>query len=110
MAQQEGAIPRTGMGDDGAGKDARDEGAVAGKAARDAGASAGKGARNEGEGSRSAARAYNEAAERFAKSGKVDSAARDAAKAMEGPEKDELRRAEQEGKRHSHGKDPAVKR
>ncbi len=67
-------------------------------------------ARNEGEGSRSAARAYDEAAERFARSGKAGPAARDAARAVEGPEGEALRRAEQEGKRHSHGEDPAVKR
>lgn len=66
--------------------------------------------RNEGEGSRSAARAYNEATERFVRSGKVEPAARDAARAVEGAEQDDLRRAEEEGKRHSHGEDPAVKR
>ena len=65
---------------------------------------------NEGEGSRSGARAYNEATERFARSGKVEPAARDAAKAVEGKEGEALRQAEQEGKRHSHGEDPALKR
>lgn len=66
--------------------------------------------KNEGEGSRSAAEAYDKAQEKFAKSGKVDKAAREAEKALEGKEGDELRRAEAEGKRHSHGEDPALKR
>ena len=64
---------------------------------------------NEGEGSRTAARAYDDAATKFAHSGKVEPAARDAEKALDGPEKAELARAEAEGKRHSHGEDPAVK-
>ena len=66
--------------------------------------------RNEGEGSRSGARDYDQRTEQFVKSGKVDPAAKAAKKAVEGPEKAELERAEREGKRHSHGEDPALKR
>lgn len=66
--------------------------------------------KNEGEGSRSGAEAYDKAQEKFAKSGKVDKAAHDAEKAVEGKEGDELRRAEEAGKRHSHGEDPALRK
>lgn len=66
--------------------------------------------RNEGEGNRTAARVYNEAQEDFAKSGKAEPAARDAANALSGPEAEELRRAEEAAKRRSRGEDPAVKR
>lgn len=65
---------------------------------------------NQGEGNRGAANAYNEATEKFVKSGKVEEKAREAAKALDGKEKDELKRAEAEGKSHSHGEDPAVER
>jgi hypothetical protein len=63
---------------------------------------------NEGEGNRTAARAYNEATRSFVKSGKVSAASESAAHAVEGPEAEELRRAEAEGKRHSHGEDPEL--
>jgi hypothetical protein len=49
---------------------------------------------NEGEGSRSAARNYDKATEQYVKSGRVDEAAKEAEKALEGPEGDELRDAE----------------
>jgi len=65
--------------------------------------------KNEGEGNRTAAREYNKASEAFAKSGKVDKAAHDAERAVEGAEGEELRRAEEAGKRHSHGEDPKLK-
>jgi hypothetical protein len=65
---------------------------------------------NEGEGSRSGARAYDEAAEKFAKSGKVEGKAREARAAIDGPEGKDLARAEAEGKRHAKGEDPALKR
>jgi hypothetical protein len=65
---------------------------------------------NEGEGSRSGARAYDEASEKFAKSGKVDEKAREARQAVDGPEGKELERAEAEGKRHAKGEDPALSR
>lgn len=66
--------------------------------------------KNEGEGNRTAARQYNEAQKQFAQSGKVEPAARDAARAVDGPEGNDLRKAEQEGKRHAHGEDPQLKK
>ena len=65
---------------------------------------------NQGEGNRDAARTYNRAQKAFAESGKVEPAARDAAKALDGKEAKELKEAELIGKRHSHGEDPALKR
>jgi hypothetical protein len=59
------------------------------------------GLENEGEGSRSAARRYGEATRKFVEAGKVDEAAEKAKKALEGPEKEELKKAEEEGKRHA---------
>jgi hypothetical protein len=53
---------------------------------------------NEGEGNKTAARHYNEATEKFARSGKVDEAARKAKEALDGPEGAELRKAEEDGK------------
>jgi hypothetical protein len=63
---------------------------------------------NEGEGSRTAAREYDRAAEKFAKSGKVEEKAREARDAVDSPESSELERAEAEGRRHAKGEDPAV--
>jgi len=63
---------------------------------------------NEGEGNKTAARQYNEAQQRFAQSGKVEEKAREAEKALDGPEKEVLQQAEAVGKRHSAGEDPAV--
>jgi hypothetical protein len=57
--------------------------------------------RNEGEGSRTAAKQYNDATEKFAKSGKVEPAAKAAEKSLESDEAEELERAEEEGKRHA---------
>ena len=65
-------------------------------------------ARNEGEGNRTAAREYNRATTKFAEGGKVDAKAREAAKAVDGPQGDALRRAEEAGKAHSHGEDPLL--
>lgn len=59
----------------------------------------------EGEGSYTAARAYNTETEKFAKSGQVKEKARDAQKALDGPEADELKRAEKVGKSRSRGED-----
>jgi hypothetical protein len=64
---------------------------------------------NEGEGNRTAARAYNKAATTFAKSGPVEKQAQAAKRAVEGPENASLKRAEQSGKAHAKGEDPAVK-
>jgi hypothetical protein len=66
--------------------------------------------KNEGEGNRTAAKQYNDAQKSFAESGKVDPAAKDAARAVDGPEGAELRKAEEVGKRHSHGEDPQLKK
>ena len=60
---------------------------------------------NEGEGNKTAARAYNKDAERFAKSGQVDQKAREAQKAVDGSEGNELAEAEAIGKSHSAGED-----
>jgi hypothetical protein len=65
---------------------------------------------NEGEGSRTGARQYDEAAERFAKSGKVERKAREARQAVEGAEQRELEKAEAAGKSRAKGEDPEVKR
>jgi hypothetical protein len=66
--------------------------------------------KNEGEGNKTAARHYNEATERFAKSGKVEEKAREAKDALDGTEGRELAHAEAVGKKHSHGEDPALKK
>jgi hypothetical protein len=59
--------------------------------------------KNEGEGSRSAAHRYNEGATRTAADpAHVKEAAEEAKKALEGPEGDELRAAEERGKKHQH--------
>ena len=55
-------------------------------------------------------REYNEAQRRFAQSDKVEEKAREAEKALDGPEKEVLRQAEAVGKRHGAGEDPAVKK
>jgi hypothetical protein len=65
---------------------------------------------NEGEGNKTAARQYNDEQKRFAQSGKVEEQAREAEQALDGPEKDALKRAEEVGKRHSAGEDPALTR
>jgi hypothetical protein len=59
------------------------------------------GSENQGEGNRDAARHYNDATEKFAKSGKVQPAAKDAKDALDGPEKAALERAEKEGRSHA---------
>ena len=68
------------------------------------------GQQNEGEGNRTAAAEYNKGAERTAQSGKVEQAARDAEKAIEGREGEELQRAEEKGRSHSKSEDPLLKR
>jgi hypothetical protein len=54
---------------------------------------------NEGEGNKSADRAYRKATEEFVKSGRVDEQARNAAKALDGSEGQELRSAEDKGRK-----------
>ena len=68
------------------------------------------GQQNEGEGNRTAAAEYNKGAERTAHSGKVEQAAREAEKAIDGSEGAELKRAEEKGRSHSKGEDPLLKR
>ena len=62
-----------------------------------------------GEGNYAASKQYNDATRDFAKSGRVDEAARNAA-----PQSDadalQMQAAEAEGKRHSKGEDPALNR
>jgi hypothetical protein len=65
--------------------------------------------RNEGEGNRTAAKQYNKETTQFAQSGAVDRRAKEAEQALDGAEGDALRRAEDEGRRHSHGEDPALR-
>ena len=55
--------------------------------------------KNEGEGNRTAARRYDSAVEKTVKSGLVPAKARAAARALDGPEGSELRRAEARAKR-----------
>jgi len=52
----------------------------------------------EGEGSYSGTRAYNKATEKFIKDGKVDKAAKEAERALDSAEGDELKKAEEKGK------------
>jgi hypothetical protein len=65
---------------------------------------------NEGEGSRTGARQYDEAARRFIKSGKVEEKAREAEKAIDSAEGEELAAAEDVGRSHAKGEDPQLKR
>lgn len=58
---------------------------------------------NEGEGSRSGARRYDAGAERAAKDpAEVEKLAREAEEALEGEEGDELRQADERGKKAQH--------
>jgi hypothetical protein len=62
--------------------------------------------RNEGEGSRSAARRYDAHAQRFARDeAKVEQLGEEAEEALDSPEGDELRRADEQGRRGQHGGD-----
>lgn len=61
----------------------------------------------QGEGNYDASRRYDKAAHEFAESGQVEDAAR-AARPRTPEEAAELYRAEQAGKSHSKGEDPAV--
>lgn len=71
------------------------------KHSKDEKSAAQKGLENEGEGNKTAARRYDDATQKFVESGKVEPAAREAKKAIDGPEGDELRRAEKEAKGHA---------
>jgi hypothetical protein len=65
---------------------------------------------NQGEGNKTAAREYNEKAKEHADSGKVDEAAREAGKAIEGREGTDLRRAEEVGKERIAEEDPEFRK
>lgn len=65
---------------------------------------------NQGEGDYRSARSYDEHVQKTVKSGQVDKKAHEAEKAIEGKEGDELRHAEEMGKRHSHGEDPQLQK
>ncbi len=64
--------------------------------------------KNEGEGNRTAARAYDKHVQETVKTGNVEKKAREAEAALEGEEGETLQRAEEAGKSHSHGEDPAL--
>lgn len=67
--------------------------------------------RNEGEGNRTAAREYNEAQQRFVKSGAVEEKAREAERDLDDKKiRRELDHAETVGKSHAAKEDPEVKR
>lgn len=67
--------------------------------------------RNEGEGNRTAAREYNQAQQRFIRSGKVDQKAHEAEKDLRDSEiRRELEHAEAVGRRHTAEEDPEVTR
>ncbi len=63
----------------------------------------------QGEGNRTAARRYNEETTDFARSGRVEQAARDARPAGADEARD-LERAEAEGKSHARGEDPLLRK
>ncbi|PPD42681.1 MAG: hypothetical protein CTY15_11965 [Methylocystis sp.] len=57
--------------------------------------------KNEGEGNRTAAKQYNDSQRKFVESGKVEPAAKDAERALETEEAEELKRAEEKGLAHA---------
>jgi hypothetical protein len=65
---------------------------------------------NQGEGNREAGRIYNKEQQEFVKEGKVEQGAQEAKAAVEGPEGEELKKAEEEGKSHAKEFDPSEKR
>jgi hypothetical protein len=67
--------------------------------------------RNEGEGNRTAAREYNQAQQRFFRSGQVDQKAREAERDLRDREiRRELEHAEAIGRRHIAEEDPEIGR
>jgi hypothetical protein len=64
--------------------------------------------RDEGEGNRTAA-AESTPAQRLVRSGKIEEKAREAAKTIEGKEREALKEAELIGRRHAAGEDPEMK-
>jgi hypothetical protein len=65
---------------------------------------------NEGEGNRSAALTFDRNQTAFAREADVAGRSAAAREAFDGAEGEELRRAEQAGKAHSHGEDPELNR
>ena len=65
---------------------------------------------HEDRGGLKAARDYNRDLNNFEKSGQVDSKAEEAKRAVEGPERDSLKRAEEQGKQRGRGDDTGGKR
>ena len=63
----------------------------------------------QGEGNYEAAKQYDDAQRKFVKSGQVEKAARDASPKSTA-EEEEMRRAEEKGRRHAKEEDPNVKR
>jgi len=63
----------------------------------------------QGEGNYDAAREFDQAEEKFVKSGKVEQAARDAEPKNE-KEKQEIERAEEQAREHAKGEDPQLER
>ncbi|MDR6857903.1 hypothetical protein [Variovorax guangxiensis] len=63
----------------------------------------------QGEGNYDATRRYDKAATDFVQSGKVDQGARDARPKSEA-EAEAMKKAEQEGKSHAKGEDPALRK
>lgn len=66
-----------------------------------------RGSRIEGEGSYSGARQYNEATKKFVEEGRVEDAARKA-QPRNAEEARKMKQAEEAGKRHAKGEDPAL--
>lgn len=62
----------------------------------------------QGEGNYDAAREFDQAEEKFVKSGKVEQAARDA-EPKNPKEKEEIERAEEKAREHAKGEDPELK-
>lgn len=66
--------------------------------------------KNEGEGNKTAARHYNQKTQAFAKSGKVEGAAQQAAQAMDSDEREELEKARRKAASHAKDHDPEEQR
>lgn len=66
--------------------------------------------KNQGEGNREAARHYNKDQKEFVESGKVAKKAEEAKRAVEGDERESLKKAEEEGRSRAKEFDPQVKR
>ncbi|WP_448205254.1 hypothetical protein [Azospirillum sp. sgz302134] len=65
--------------------------------------------KNEGEGNRTADAQYRKGVQDHVQHHDVQGDAQRARDAVDGPEGEELRRAEEEGKRHAKGEDPQLK-